>query len=305
VAELPFAEGATVKAGDIIARFESTSRTAAMQAADMEIAQGLLKMDAAKRQVSQLTLLIERGLAPRVDLDLAKAELASAETTVAAARSTMASLRAAEARATIRAKFDGVVQQRWHYAGDTVLGNGNDPVIRIVDPTRVQITVDVPVTDLGQVMTGQRATVTPLGAPPLMATVTAVRPAATPDAGTAEVILAFASMPMPVPTAPGAPTGAAAPALAAGTAVLAEILIAEIPDALVIPTAAIQRAESLRFVLVAGIDNRVSRRDVRLGMATTQLTQVLEGLAVGEIVVTSALTELNEGDLVSFVRSGG
>lgn len=291
VIELPLAEGAPVKAGDVIARFESPIRVAAIQAAELELAQGTLRVDTTKARVAQLTSLTARGLAPRVDLDLAKAELASAETSLAATRATLAAARSDEARAIIRARFSGVVQQRWHYAGDTVLGNGNDPVIRIIDPSRVQITVDVPVQDLGQVMTGQRATITPMGAAPLVATVTQTRPPATPEAGTAQVILAFAATP------PGSQ-----PPLAAGTAVLAEILIAEIPDAVVIPTAAVLRVDGAAYVLVAGADNRVTRRDVRPGMATPQLTQVLEGLTVGEFVITSALTELNEGDLVSFTR---
>jgi hypothetical protein len=71
-----------------------------------------------------------------------------------------------------------------------------------------------------------------------------------------------------------------------------------------VPTAALQRVSGAMFVMVAGPDNRVVRRDVRVGLATPQLTQILEGLAIGEFVITSALTEINEGDLVSFARGG-
>ncbi|MCR4375788.1 MAG: efflux RND transporter periplasmic adaptor subunit [Acidobacteria bacterium] len=293
VVELPFAEGAPVKAGDVIARFESPGRVAAIQAGELELAQGLMRVDAGKARVAQLASLTSRGLAPRVDLDVAKAELGSAETSLAATRAALAAARATDERATIRARFSGLVQQRWHYAGDTVLGNGNDPVIRIIDPSRVQITVDVPVQDLGRVTAGQRATVTPMGGAPQVATVTLARTPATPEAGTAQVVLAFAAMP-----------SGTEPPLAAGTAVLAEILIAEIPEAVVIPSSAILRLDGGTFVLLAGTGNRVTRRDVRLGMATPQLTQVIEGLTVGEFVITSALTELNEGDLVSFIKGG-
>jgi len=289
VVELPLAEGATVAAGDVVARFEVPSRVAAMQAAELEIAQGLIKTDAARAKVSQLTALVGRGLTARVELDNAKAELASAEMDLAAVRATLAAARQAEDRATIRARFPGIVLQRWHYLGDTVMGSGNDPVIRIIDPARVQITVDVPVQDLGVVVTGQRATITPMGEASLGATVTRAIPPATPEAGTAEVTLAFA---------PGGVNPAA------GTAVLAEILIAEVPEALVVPTPAILKVDGTSYVLVAGPDNRVMRRDIRTGLATAQLTQVLQGLTIGEFVITSALTELNEGDLVAFTRGG-
>jgi RND family efflux transporter MFP subunit len=291
VLELPFAVGALVKAGDVIARFESASRVAAKQAAELELSQGEIRLDAAKARVAQLTTFTAQGLAPRADLDVAKAELSALETTLAATRSALGAAKAAEERNTIRARFSGVVQQRWHYIGDTVMGTGNDPVIRIIDPARVQVTVDVPVTELGQVMTGQRATITPMGGATMVASVAFARSPDTPESGTAQVVLTF------VPLGPDAATP-----LTAGTAVQAEILIAEVRDAIVIPTPAILRTGTARYVLVAGTDNRVSRRDVRLGVTTPQLTQVLEGLAVGEFVITSALTELNEGDLVSFSR---
>jgi SSS family solute:Na+ symporter len=291
IVELPFAVGAPVKAGDVIARFESATRVAAKQAAELELSQGQIRLDAAKARVAQLTSLAGQGLAPRADLDVAKAELSALETTLATARAALAAARAAEERNTVRARFTGVVQERWHYIGDTVMGSGNDPVIRIIDPTRVQVTVDVPITELGQVMTGQRATITSLGGAPMVASVAFARSPDSPEAGTAQVVLSF------VPLGPDAATP-----LAAGTAVQAEILIAEVRDALVIPTPAILRNGAARYVFVAGTDNRVSRRDIRPGVSTPQLTQVLAGLAVGEFVITSALTELTEGDLVSFAK---
>jgi solute:Na+ symporter, SSS family len=289
VAELPLAEGAIVKTGDVIARFEVPSRIAAIQAAEIESAQALLRVDAAKARVAQFTGLVEKGLTPRIDLDNAKTELANAESELALHRATLASAKKAEERSTIRATFPGVVLKRWHYQGDTVLGTGTDPVIRVIDPTRVQVIVDVPLQDLGLVLPGQRATVSPVGAMSLPASVTRAASAASPDAVTAEVTLAFP------PASPNPP---------AGTAVLAEILIAEVPDALVVPTAAILRGDGAPHVLVAGADNRVARRDVRAGLITPDMTQITQGLSIGEFVITSALTELKEGDLVSFSRGG-
>src|SRR5688572_18060174 len=289
VAELPLAEGAIVKAGDVIARFEVPSRVAAIQAAEIESAQALLRVEAAKARVAQFTGLVEKGLTPRVDLDNAKTELANAESELALHRATLASAKKAEERSTIRATFPGVILKRWHNQGDSVLGSGSDPVIRVIDPTRVQVIVDVPLQDLGLVLPGQRVTVSPVGGMSLPASVARAASAASPDAVTAEVTLGF-------------PPGSVNPP--AGTAVLAEILIAEVPEALVVPTAAILRGDGAPHVLVAGADNRVVRRDVRAGLITPDLTQITQGLSVGEFVITSALTELKEGDLVSFARGG-
>jgi SSS family solute:Na+ symporter len=288
VAELPLEEGAAVKTGDLIVRFEVPSRVEAIQTAEGEIARALSRLEIAKAKVAQLTGLVERGLTPRVELDNAKTEVSSAETELSLQRATLAAAKQAEERSTIRARFPGIVLKRWHYLGDTVTASGNDPVIRVIDPTRVQVTVDVPVQDLGSVQTGQRATITPMGALSMPASVSRTFSPASPDALTAPVILAF-------------PPNSVNPP--ASTAVLAEILIAEVPDALVIPTAAVIRGNGAPHVLVAGSDNRVTRRDVRAGMITPELTQITQGLNAGELVITSALSELKEGDLVSVTRA--
>ena len=287
VLELPLAEGAVVKTGDLLVRFEVPSRVAAIQLAEGEIAQHQLRVDGLKARVAQVGGLVERGLSPRMDLDNAKTELANAETDLALSKATLASARKADERLIIRATFPGVVLKRWHYQGDIVSGAGNDPVIRVIDPTRVQVIVDVPLQDLGLVLPGQRATISPMGAPSSMASVSRTASAASPDAQTAEVTLAF-------------PPGSVNPT--AGTAVSAEILITEVPEALVVPTNAIIRGDGAPHVLVAGPDNRVIRRDIRVGLITPDLSQITQGLNAGEWVITSALAELKEGDLVSFSR---
>ena len=285
IVELPLAEGAVVKTGDLLVRFEVPSRVAAMQLAETEIGQHQLRVDSLKARVAQVGSLVDRGLTPRMDLDNAKTELANAETDLALSKATLTAARQAEERLIVRATFPGVVMKRWHYQGDIVSGSGNDPVIRVIDPTRVQVIVDVPLQDLGMVLPGQRATISPMGAPSSMATVSRTGSAASPDAQTAEVTLAF-------------PPGSVNPT--AGTAVSAEILITEVPEALIVPTNAIIRGDGAPHVLVAGPDNRVVRRDIRVGLITPDLSQITQGLNVGEYVITSALNELKEGDLVSF-----
>jgi hypothetical protein len=120
-------------------------------------------------------------------------------------------------------------------------------------------------------------------------------------------------MPAPAPGTPPAAAAdgtdvaavddAAAPAgPTVGTPVLGEILVVEVPEALVIPPEAILRGAGTPYVLVADQDGRAARRDIRLGVVTSQLAQVVEGLQVGDIVITSGLTELTEGDRVRYSR---
>jgi RND family efflux transporter MFP subunit len=291
VADLPFDEGAPVETDDIVVRFDVPSRTSALQAAEFDLAQWSRRHETARGRVTDLTALFERGLTARIDLDRAKSELATAETTLATVNAAMESLRAAAARDVVRARFPGIVLKRWHYQGDLVTAGGTDPVLHVVDPTRVQVVLDVPVTDAGRVVEGQRVTITAVGAMPLVSTVSSVRLSASANATTTRAIVALPVQPATAPASVG---------LAIGTPVIGEILIAEVAEAIVVPTRAILRTGGAPYVLLAGPDGRVARRDLRLGISTTDLTQVLEGLAPGEFVITSALNELAEGDLVRF-----
>lgn len=302
VADLPFEEGAVVEAGAVVVRFEVPARTAAIQSAEFETAMWTTKLEQARSRLSELTSLFQRGLTARVDVDAAKGELGTAETTLAAAQATLNGLRAAETRDVVRARFPGVVLKRWHYQGDMVMGGGNDPVLRIVDPTRIQATLDVPNTEAGKLLAGQQVTISPLGAPPITTSVSMVLMATTTESNTTKVVVALPAQPA-APAAPAASDDGAAtvPApMSIGAPVVGEILISEIPEAMVVPTRAILRTPGATYVLVAGADGRVVRKDIRVGVVTQELSQVLEGLQLGDNVITSALTELNEGDRVRF-----
>lgn len=300
VAELPFEEGAVVEAGAVVVRFEVAARTAAIQSAEFETALWTTKLEQAKTRLNELTSLFQRGLTARVDVDAAKGELATAETTLASAQATLGGLRAAEARDVVRARFPGVVLKRWHYRGDIVMGGGNDPVLRIVDPTRIQATLEVPNTEAGKLLAGQQVTISPLGAPAITTSVTLVLMTTTPESNTTKVVVALPSQPARPTTAPAAGAAAVPAPLSIGSPVVGEILISELAEAMVVPTRAILRTPGATYVLVAGADGRVVRKDIRVGVTTQDLTQVLEGLQLGDNVITSALTEINEGDRVRF-----
>ena len=295
IADLPFDEGATVAVGDIVVRFDVPSRSSAIQAAEFELTESTARLEQARTRVADLTALFERGLTARVELDAAKSALAAIETTVTATQATQAALRAAETRDAVRARFSGIVMQRFHYQGDVVMATGHDPVLRIVDPTRLQVTLDVPSTEVGRLMSGQRVTLSPLGFAPVASTVLAILPAATTDTVTHRVVVEL-------PADLAAPIHPETPAITIGTQVIGEVLVAEVLEALVIPTAAIQRGGGTSFIFIVDAAGRVERRDVRLGVATAELTQVLEGVEPGDVVITSALNELVVGDPVRYVQ---
>src|SRR4029079_3309414 len=92
-------------------------------------------------------------------------------------------------RTVVRAPFAGVVVQRHHNPGDVVEAASGDPVLRLVDPRRVEVVAAVPLADVTRVKTGAE------GRLPSQEGVTlrvVTRPAAVDAAsGTAPVRLAF------------------------------------------------------------------------------------------------------------------
>jgi hypothetical protein len=64
----------------------------------------------------------------------------------------------------------------------------------------------------------------------------------------------------------------------------------------------VQKDEDTTYVMAIDADNRVHRREVKLGLTTRDLAQITSGLAQGDRVVTNAPTQLVEGMVVQVER---
>lgn len=82
------------------------------------------------------------------------------------------------------------------------------------------------------------------------------------------------------------------------------LLVDTQPNALVIPSAAVQRGPSGMFVYVVQEDETVELREVAVGPAEAGQTSIKSGLSVGEIVVTSGLDRLRPKAKVSTKAAG-
>ena len=73
------------------------------------------------------------------------------------------------------------------------------------------------------------------------------------------------------------------------------VLLAEKPDAVVVPQAAVQEAQGSASVFVVGADQTVQARTVKMGPRFGTLWQVEEGLRPGEKVVVKGLQRIRPG----------
>jgi RND family efflux transporter MFP subunit len=289
IAELPKAEGDAVRQGDVLVRFDIPSLSADLSARRAAVTQATARVEAARANFSRLSALLTQGVAAPREVEDAKRAQAEAEADLEQAKSSVDAAVALSDRAVVKAQFAGVVVKRLHNPGDLVDASASDPVLKIINPTALQVLANVPVGDLTRVVIGHAATVFGPGADAGAGEAAKVltRPAQVdPASATADVRLAFAR---PTP-------------LASGTVVRVEIIGEERPAALVIPAAAVVREEDETFVMVDGADNKAHKYPVAIGLTTQALVEITSGLKAGDRVIVRGQDGLPEGAAVTVVQ---
>jgi RND family efflux transporter MFP subunit len=289
IAALPHAEGDQVARGDLLVRFDVPDLQADTAARRADRQRGLARLAAARASLQRLSGLFDRGIAARKEVEDARREVADAEADVATATSAQAAASAVGSRAEVRAPFGGVVTTRLHNVGDLVDAGAGDPVLRFVDPARLEVDAAVPFADLAPIAVGQAAAVRAPGqAVDVRGTVVARPAIADPTTGTGKVRIALA---------PGA-------ALPANVPVEVAVETLERRGVVLVPAAAIVQEGPAAFVYVVTADNHAQRRAVELGVADGARVEVRRGITAGERVVVQGQTGLPDGAAVTIAPAG-
>jgi len=282
IAELPKSVGDRVRRGDLLVRFEVPSLEADAATKRADLARAEAQLTTARQTAERLSGLYERGIAARKDVEDARRDLSQAEATVAEARSATAAAGRLAQRAVVRAPFDGVVAGRSHEPGDLVEPGGAEPILRLIDPSRLQVEAAVPAVELGPVTVGSPARVHGASFPEEQARVIARPATVDPATGTALVRLAFLT-----------PTQ-----LPAGMAVDVEIDGQEHFAAVLVPADALLQEGPRSFVLIVDGEKKAHRREVKAGVVARGWAEILSGVTAGEQVVVSGQTALPDGAAV-------
>jgi membrane fusion protein (multidrug efflux system) len=282
IAEMPKAEGDRVRPGDLLVRFDAPTLRADAAARAAELSQARSSLENARKNHARLSLLLEKGIAARKEVEDARKGLLDAEAALRGATSAASNAAELAGRAVVRARFAGIVARRTHNPGDTVDGAAGDPVLRVIDPSRLQVSVSVPVADLGRIVVGRPSRLV------------------LPGGGQARAGRVL-SLPAAVDTATGTATVrvSAPPGLAAGTPVQVEIIAEEHAGVVLVPAAAVMREDDKASVFVVGADGKAHRRAVTVGIETTKEVEIETGVAAGEKVVVKGQAELPDGATVT------
>lgn len=284
IVELPRGEGDRVRPGDLLVRFEIPSLTAAAASSRAGIEQAQARVENARAAGARVGGLFERGVAARKEVEDAERELRDALAALAQAQSASGAANMLASRLVVRARFAGVVAKRWHNPGDLVEPGPTDPILRIIDPSHLEIVASVPVGALGRVAAGAPARITsPAGGEPIEATV--VARAAAVDSGSV--------------TAPVRLRPATSKDFTPGMAVQVEILGPEHPGVVLVPPSALVRDGTANVVMTVGPDARAHRHEVELGVVTADAVEIRKGITAGDKVIVRGQNALPDGAAVT------
>jgi RND family efflux transporter MFP subunit len=283
IVELPKAEGERVRPGDLLVRFEVPSLTAGAAAGRAEIEQAEARVENATAAAARVGGLFERGVAARKEVEDAERELRDANAALTQARSASGAANTMAARTVVRARFAGVVAKRWHNPGDLVEPGPGDPILRVIDPSRLEITAAAPVNTLTRIAASAPAHVVLADGTTVDASVIARPAAVEPGSVTAPVRLR--------------PVSAAA--LTAGLSVQVEIFGREHPGVVLVPPAAVVREAETAVVMTVGPDSKAHRNDVEVGVTTHDAVEIRKGIKAGDRVIVRGQNGLPDGATVA------
>jgi RND family efflux transporter MFP subunit len=283
-------EGARVNKGDLLAVLDDTDYRLALERAKASLAVADANRAHAAAERDRANNLLKTGgitdkdhLAAQVNLQVAEASVAQAKAEVAIAEQNVT-------RTKIVAPFAGRIADRLADAG-TVLANGT-PVFQLVDDAVLEFRGAVPSTDFAKVNVNAPVTLAIDALPDLKVTgtVTRIAPLVQERNRTFELVARV----------PGQDR------LVGGLFARASIHVRKVPDALLVPPAAILRegattGEAQAFVVV---DGKAERKPIALGVEQADAIQVVKGLNAGDTVIIDPPVSLASGAAVQIVQQG-
>ena len=275
------AQGELVKSGDVLVRFDMPSAIQAMARLSADLAAAQAQLENARVNQERVRGFVERGLVARRELEAADRDMADAQATVERARAAHAAAQTSLGRGTVRAPFDGIVATRAHNPGDMIFST-TEPVLRVVDPRRLEVVAMIPRVDQSRVVTGATARVAMAGADMMRLTVAgrAADRNATEEAVPFRLVFAEPTM------------------LAVDSPVQLDIDAEERADTVLVPAEAVLREGGETVVFVVS-DSRARRRPVKTGIEDAARIEITSGLRAGELVITRGHVGLSDGAAIT------
>lgn len=293
--------GVPLKAGDIVAIIEHAAlqagvqqAQAALQTAQASLESSQVTFEDAERERKRMEGLYKGGAVPEQQYDAActaydraKTGLAVAEANIKQAEAALAKAKVTLDKATIEAPITGLVSKKYVDEGNMV--GPTTPLIRIVQIETLKVLGGVSERYLPLLMPGKTPVHIRTDAYPkdeFKGTVYRVGVAVDPTTLTGEVEIR-----VPNPDI----------RLKPGMFARMTIILTEKEDVVVVSDSVLIREEGNIYVFVAN-GNKAYRRRVKVGLSQSEYYEVLQGLSVGDMVITHGQRQLEDGQMVEVIE---
>jgi HlyD family secretion protein len=299
------ARGDRVKRGEVIVVLDAADLDARAQQASASVGAAEAQAAAARARVATVSLqaarakaLAEKGAGTaQLSEDAAALVLEASEAARAAkgaldqAQAAVRVARVARGKAELTAPFDGILTDVHPDPGDQLAPAA--PVFQIMDDSRLHVDATIDESDIGKLKVGQPAELKLDAMPgkPVKGRLAKIAPAVQKDLKGARTLAVEVEV-TDVETAKAA-------GLRAGMSCNVDILVAEKPDVVSLPTNTVIGRGAKRTVF--RIENGIAKsREVEVGLSNWDRSEIVSGVAVGDLVVANLnMKELVDGVAVS------
>lgn len=294
VKEVNYRPGQFVRQGDLLVSLDQAPFLAALSQA-----QAALTKDKAQAQLGQIELqrydqLYKQGVVSKEQYDQSQATSASAGATVAADEAAIQTAKIQLSYCSIYAPISGVTGAQLVYPGATVAANTAPVLVVINQVSPLYVTFSVPQQYLGQIKRAMATSRLPIQAAPPDTTI--------PEKG----YLSFVNNTVDATTGTIQLMGTfenAAHRLWPGQYSGVLLRLGEQQNVMAVPSQAVQSGQQGQFVFVVKPNMTVDVQQVTVGQTVENEAQILQGLSVGETVVTDGQESLVPGTKVYFTKS--
>jgi multidrug efflux system membrane fusion protein len=289
-----FQEGDDVRKGEIIFTLDFRPLEAALQQAEANLARDAAQAANARASSARYQDLLARGIATKEQADLSRTSAEALAATVQADRAAVQSAKVQLQYATIMAPISGRTGALMVHEGNLVRANDATPLVVINQVSPIYVSFGIPegqLPDLKRYLA--QGSVRVEAAPAGERTTSKGRITFidnTVDATTGQIKIK-ASFPNDDRR------------LWPGQFANVTLTLKVEPNAIVVPTAAVQNGQQGNYVFVLKPDRTVDQRNVTVEREVAENTVVQNGLTQGEVVVVDGQLRLTSGSRVS-VKSG-
>lgn len=290
IEEVLFKEGQIVSRGDVLVKLDPLPFEAQLRVNQAQLAKDAALLDNAKVDLRRYEELLQADSISKQTRDTARSLVAQLTAAVANDVAQVDLARLSLAYTTIKAPITGRVGARLVDAGNIVHTADANGLVVITQLSPIAVSFAVPQERLKDLRAAQARGSIP---------VTVLNDAGGPSENAGEVTL----IDNQIDTTTGtirckSQFTNASDSLWPGQFVTVRVALKTLPDAILIPTTAVQNGSEGPYVYVVAADNRAQARVVHIGSAEGDQTVIDSGLSAGETVVTEGQYRLEPDALV-------